>query len=113
MDRLKKIIRSLNETKLEDLNIYETKSITPYFDYAVIASASNSRQLLAAVSKLRKDAEEAGINVKGVEGLEGGLWVLLDFVDVIVNIFIEEERTKYDLDKLWRTLPQIDYKSLL
>ena len=113
MNRLKIIIKSLNETKLEDLNIYETKNITPYFDYAIVVTASSSRQLLAAVSKLRKDTEDAKMDLRGVEGLEGGSWVLMDFGDVLVNIFIEAERAKYDLDKLWRTLPGIDYNTLL
>lgn len=112
MEILKEVVRSLNETKLEDLNIYETKNNTPFFDYAVIVTAHSTRQLLAAVSKLRKDAEEKAISIRGVEGLEGGTWVLVDFGDVIVNLFIEEERTKYDLDKLWRTLPQINSNSL-
>jgi len=113
MDSLKRIIQSLNETKLEDLNIYETKNITPYFDYAIIVTANSSRQLSAAVSKLKKDTEDNKIELRGIEGLEGGSWVLIDFNDVIVNIFIEEERAKYDLDKLWRTLPQIEYNTLL
>ncbi|MCK9471646.1 MAG: ribosome silencing factor [Bacilli bacterium] len=113
MEILKTIVKSLNETKLEDLSIYETKERTPFFDYAVIVTASSSRQLVASVDKLRKDCEEKGMTIRGVEGLDGGLWVLVDFGTVIVNIFIEEERERYDLDKLWRTLPQIDYKSLL
>lgn len=112
MKILKEVIKSLNETKLEDLSIYETKNITPFFDYAVIVTANSSRQLHAAVDKLRKDSEENAITVRGVEGLEGGQWVLVDLGDVIVNLFIEEERTKYDLDKLWRTLPQINSNSL-
>ena len=113
MEILKEVIKSLNETKLEDLKIYETKNITPFFDYAVIVTAHTSRQLIAGVTKLRKDAEENLITVRGIEGLEGGLWVLVDFGDVIVNLFVEEERTKYDLDKLWRTLPQININSIL
>lgn len=110
---LKEVIKSLQETKLEDLKIYETKRNTPFFDYAVIITASSSRQLVAAVGKLKQDMEEKGLEVKGIEGLTGGLWVLVDLGDVIVNIFIEEERTKYDLDKLWRTLPQIEVETIL
>ncbi|HHX00651.1 MAG TPA: ribosome silencing factor [Acholeplasmataceae bacterium] len=112
MDLLKKVVTTLNETKLENLKIYETKNITPFFDYAVIVTANSSRQVVATVDRLRKAAEEANLTIRGIEGLEGGLWVLVDYNQIIVNIFIEEERSRYDLDKLWRTLPQVDPNSL-
>lgn len=113
MKVLKSVITTLNEIKLENLKIYETKNLTPFFDYAVIVTASNPRLLIATVDRLRKMADEEGITIRGVEGLEGGVWVLIDFNDVIVNIFIEEERNRYGLDKLWSMLPQIDVNSIL
>lgn len=106
MELLEKVLKSIEETKLSDLKVYETKDITPFFDYGVVVTASNSRQLVAAVNKLKKDLSAEGFDVKGIEGLDGGLWVLIDLNAVIVNVFLEEEREKYDLDKLWRTLPQ-------
>jgi len=113
MEVLKKIVTTLNETKLENLKIYETKNLTPFFDYAVIVTANSSRQVVSTVDRLRKTADEAGIKIRGIEGLEGGVWVLIDFYDVIVNIFTYEERNRYGLDRLWGMLPQIDEKSLL
>lgn len=113
MDTLKNIIESINNLKVKDLKIYETKNITPFFDYVVIATAISSRQLKAVVEHLRKDSQEKNLIIKGIEGLDGGYWALVDLGDVLVNVFTSEEREKYDLDRLWKSLPQIDPNSLL
>lgn len=113
MTILKETVNCLVDAKVIDIKIYETKNITPFFDYAIVATANSSRQLSAVVARLRKDSQEKNIIIRGIEGLDGGYWALVDMKEVIVNIFIEEEREKYDLDKLWRTLPQISVAELV
>lgn len=113
MDTLKEVVRILHDTKVKDIKIYETKNITPYYDYAIVVTASSSRQLVSTVQRIRKDTQEKNIIIRGIEGLEGGYWALVDLNDVLVNIFIEEERERYDLDKFWKTLPQLEVQNLL
>lgn len=113
MDLIKNVVQSIDDAKVKDLKIYETKSITPFFDYVVVATATSARQLAAAVDHLKKDSLDKNFRIKNVEGLRGGYWVLVDLGDVIVNVFLSEEREKYDLDKLWKDLPQIDPKNIL
>lgn len=112
MKLLKLIIKSLDDTKLTDLKIYDTKEITPFFEFAIVATANNPRLLKAAVDHLKKDAIDGGFSVKGIEGADSEAWILVDLGQVIVNVFVEEERNRYDLDKLWRTLPQIGVDTL-
>lgn len=113
MEILKDVIKSLYDAKVEDIKIYDTAKITPFYDLVVNATANNSRQLSATVQKLRKLSEEKGYYLKGIEGLSGGYWALIDMREVLVNIFLTEEREKYNLDKLWKDLPQINPETSL
>lgn len=113
MELLKNVISAIDDARVKDIKIYETKTITPLFDYAVIATANSSRQLQAAVDYLEKKSVEVGFKIRGVEGARGGYWALVDLNDVLVNIFTAEEREKYDLDKLWKDLPQVKSEDLL
>ncbi|MFY9422613.1 MAG: ribosome silencing factor [Bacilli bacterium] len=113
MQILKDVIKCLSDSKMEDIKIYRTETITPFYDLVVNSTANNSRQLSAAVQRLRKMSAEKGYYLKGIEGLRGGYWALVDMRDILVNVFLPEERAKYDLDKLWKDLPQIDPETCL
>ncbi|MFA5766099.1 MAG: ribosome silencing factor [Bacilli bacterium] len=113
MELLKHVILAIDDARVKDIKIYETKHITPLFDYAVIATANSSRQLQAAVDHLEEKSIAAGFQIRGVEGVRGGYWALIDLNDVLVNIFTAEERQRYDLDKLWKDLPQLKVEDLL
>lgn len=112
-EKLKNIVQSIDDARVKDIKIYETASITPFFDYAIVATALSSRQLNAALNHLHDDSLKHDFKIKNAEGQNGGYWLLVDLEDVIVNVFVEESRDKYALDKLWGDLPQIDYKNLL
>ena len=113
MDLLKKVVETVEDVKVSDIKIYETKTITPLFDYVVIATASSSRQTRAVVEHLRDDSVKKSFNIKGIEGTDDSTWLLVDLDDVLVNVFIEEERERYALDKLWKDLPQVELENLL
>lgn len=110
MEKLKAIVKSIADVKASDIRIYDTRDITPFFDYVVIASCLTSRQMDAAISHLKKDSLEKGFSIRGIEGQNGGYWVLIDAETVLVNLFLPEEREKYDLDKLLKDLPQIAFR---
>ncbi|MGD9604611.1 MAG: ribosome silencing factor [Bacilli bacterium] len=98
---IKQIIEQL---KLKNVCIYETKQITPFFDFALLATASSQRQLKASIDHLQKESEQKGLNYRNIEGKNGGLWVLVDFGSVVVHVFTKEERERFDIDKLWKDL---------
>lgn len=112
MDILKEISQSIANAKLKDVKIYDTRSITPLFDYVINATATSSRQLNAVIDHLKKDSLTKNFKIKGVEGARGEIWVLVDLYNVLVNVFLNEERDRYQLDKLWGDLPQFDYEEL-
>jgi len=113
MEVLKNVVQCIDDAKVKAIKIYETKSITPFFDYVIVGTANSTRQLRTAVERIKKDSGEKKYNIRGIEGTRGGYWALIDIGDVLVNVFLQEEREKYDLDKLWKDLPQIDINNLL
>ena len=113
MELLKNIVQCIDDAKVKHIKIYETKSITPFFDYVIVGTANSSRQLRTVVEHIKKDSDDKRYSIRGIEGVQGGYWVLVDIGDVLVNVFLQDEREKYDLDKLWKDLPQIDSNKLL
>lgn len=70
-------------------------------DYFVICSAESERQVLAVQEHIDKVLSEKGYRLIGLEGIEAGVWVLMDYNDVIVHIFKRGVREHYGLDRLW------------
>ena len=83
------------------LDIREQSSIADYF---VIATVNNERQARAieedVLKQLRMEQNIRPRNLEGVDG-QGSGWALLDYGDVIVHLFTEEERARYRLEELW------------
>ncbi|WAH38520.1 ribosome silencing factor [Alicyclobacillus dauci] len=89
------------DKKATDVIVMNVHSLTPMADFFVICSA-NSRPQVEAVSKaVRDELHEHGITCKGVEGMDEGRWVLLDFGDVVVHVFRPEDREFYHIERLW------------
>lgn len=109
---LKHALDSLLEVKAQNIKIYKTKDVNPFFSYALVASAVASRQLDGLASRVNEKARDFNLHVRGIEGRGGGSWLLVDLDEVIIHLFSLEDRKYYDLDKLWATLPQIDPESI-
>jgi len=107
MENLKKIIETINKVNVKNIKIYKTEKITPFYDYAIIATASSSRQLKATVEHIKKESSKENYTIRSIEGVSGGTWVLIDLNEVLINVFLSEEREKYALDKMWSDLPQV------
>jgi ribosome-associated protein len=78
-------------------------------DAFVIASAPNERQVQAIVDEIEDKLRLLGAKPVRREGEREGRWVLLDFVDVVVHVQHSEERTFYELERLWKDCPVIPF----
>ena len=70
-------------------------------DYFLICSAESERQVIAVKDHIEKVLDEKGYRLYGLEGLAAGVWVLMDYDDVVVHIFTRRAREHYGLDRLW------------
>jgi ribosome-associated protein len=93
------------EKKATDVVLIDLRKHSSYADFLVVCSGSNERQLEAIADGVDKSLREGGDVAIGTEGARGGRWVLLDFGDVVVHVFSEDERAYYDLEGLWSDAP--------
>lgn len=105
--------QALEEKKGTDIKIIDIHKVSVIADYFIIASASNSNQVEAMVDSVQETLGRAGFEPKQVEGTKNSAWVLMDYGDVIVHIFDEENRLFYDLERIWRDGVTLDAKEFL
>lgn len=80
-------------------------------DHFVICSGSNERQVRTIAQEIeRRLAEKEGIKPFRREGEREGRWVLLDYVDFVVHVFLRQDREYYDLERLWADAPKIVFE---
>lgn len=94
------LLRKANEVQILDL-----RKITSITDYFVICSGDADVQVRAIAETIIEKLKQEDIRVWNVEGFETGRWILLDFVDVVVHVFLQEAREFYGLERLWGDAP--------
>ncbi len=100
-NKLSIIYKALDSKKAEDIVMIDITKLTPVADYFIIASCTNESQLLACVEEVERKLRDSGVNTPKSEGRRGSGWILLDCLDVIVHIFLTNEREFYDIERIW------------
>lgn len=98
----RKACLALEDKKAKDVRILDISSVSVLADYFLIASGSSRNQVQAMVDNVQEELHKAGFDPKQVEGYSTANWVLLDYGDIIVHVFDEENRLFYDLERIWR-----------
>lgn len=98
---------ALTDKRAVDPVMLDMRQITLITDYFLICHGTSSVHIRALGDSVVEALKEAGERPYGVEGRDEGRWVLLDYGDVIVHIFGEEERGFYSLERLWSDAPQV------
>jgi len=102
------IIDALNDVKGKDIVKLDVRNMTTVTDYMVVASGTSNRHVKALVDNVAESVKEAGRRPVGIEGEEGGEWVLLDLQDALVHVMLPKVREFYNLEKLWSIVPTGD-----
>lgn len=108
----KLVCRALEEKKAEDIKIINIEEVSVLADYFIIASGTNRNQVQAMADNVEETLGKEGVNPKQIEGYQTANWVLLDYGDVIVHVFDEENRLFYDLERIWRDGKSISVEEL-
>ncbi len=93
--------------KAEDLSILDVRKLASFTDFFIICSARSSRQVQAVAEETVEKLKELGFRPLGREGLKDSEWVLLDYGDVIIHIFLSPAREFYDLEGFWSEAERI------
>ena len=100
--------------KGEDIIALDVGDILSITDAFVITSATNTRHVRTIVDEIEKAMKEhASVRPASVEGLDDATWVLLDYGDIVVHVFLDETRAYYELERLWADAPGIDWEQLV
>lgn len=111
-EMLKVIIDALQDKKAEDIRVIDISNVSVIADYFVIASGSNTNQIQAMVDNVEEEMFKAGFDDSKVEGYNTASWILLDYNDVIVHVFSEDDRAFYNIERIWRDGKEVDINSL-
>ena len=94
--------KAIDDKKGQDIKVIDIHNVSVIADYFVIASGTNSNQVQAIVDNVEEQLGRAGFDAKQIEGNRNSSWILMDYGDVIVHVFDEENRLFYDLERIWR-----------
>ena len=101
-EQMKAIYNALAEKQGQEITVIDIHDVSTLADYFVITHGKNTPHVDTLVDAVQEAMGKLDVPCRSLEGLHGGSWVLLDYSDVVVNVFSREERTWYDLERIWR-----------
>ena len=102
--------RLADQHKADDVVILDVRGISQVTDYFVIASGLIPRQLKTIAREIEKGMASCHATRLGVEGINDAHWVLLDYGDIVVHLFLSDLRKYYDLEMLWGDAPTVEWR---
>ncbi len=96
------------DNKADDVVVLDVQGIASFADYFIIMSGRSSRHVQGLAQALETTMRSKRVSAANAEGINDGMWVLLDFDDVVVHIFYHEQRSFYDLEGLWHDAPRVE-----
>ena len=106
-------VKALDSKKAKDIKVLKVDDLTILANYFVIASATSTTQVKALADEVEYQLGERGVQPKSIEGYQSKTWICLDYIDVIVHVFLESERDFYQLEHLWADGTPVDISDLV
>ena len=103
--------RAAIEKKAENLRVLNLTDLSSFTDYFVICSGMSTRQVQTVAESVEQALDALGFELLSSEGYADGRWVLMDFGDVVIHVFLDALREYYDLETLWRDAPKVQVPS--
>ena len=96
---------TLSAKKAADITIIDIAEKSGFADYFIIATGNTERHINSLVDDVEDAMAKEGLLIKSVEGKDNSGWILMDFGDIIVNLFTPEMRDRYNIEKIWADCP--------
>ncbi len=93
---------ALDEKKGINITVIDISEISIIADYFIIAGGNNENQVKALANNVEEKLYQAEVTPSHIEGYNHANWILMDFNDIIIHVFNEEDRLFYDLERIWR-----------
>ena len=98
---VKKIGELILDKKGDDIKILDVRELTSLTEYFVICTSDSSPKTRAITEHIKTELKKDNISPWHIEGLEKMEWVLLDYVNIVINVFNPEMREYYNIERLW------------
>ncbi|MEH7525048.1 ribosome silencing factor [Bacillus sp. JJ1503] len=98
-------VKAADDKRAEDIIVLNMKGISLIADYFLICHGNSDKQVQAIAREMKEKAEEREYTVKRIEGFDEARWILVDLGDVVAHIFHRDERSYYNLERLWGDAP--------
>ncbi|WP_416827312.1 ribosome silencing factor [Ectobacillus polymachus] len=102
------VAKAADDKKAEDIIALNMKGVSPFTDYFIICQANSDKQVQAIAREMKEKVQESGYEIKQIEGFDEGRWVLVDMGEVVAHVFHRDERSYYNLERLWGDVPRED-----
>ncbi len=99
---LGKCVELLSDKHVFDLYAYDVRGVSSITDFFLVGSVNNNRQMEAAGGNLTRQLKKLGIKPLHKDGEMQNSWIVLDYLDCIVHLFLPEERERYKIEQLWK-----------
>ncbi len=114
IELLEKVVTLIDEKKAEDIIVLHIGKLSVIADYFVICTGRSVPQVKAIADHVTDTLKvKHGIETKGIEGQQEGKWVLVDYGQVILHVFRQEEREFYNLERLWGDAEQLPLEQFI
>lgn len=100
-----------DEKKAQDISILKMDATLGITDFFLICTATNERQVKTIADEIAVVLKKENITCLGIEGYQEGKWVLMDYGDIVIHIYLEELRSYYELDDLWADSPILSWET--
>ena len=112
-ERFELIIKTLDSKRGEDIQAIKISDLTILADYFIIVNGTSNTHARTLADEVEFVLSQKGIEPRHREADTGNTWIILDYSDIIVNVFYKDTRNFYKLESLWADGEQVDISGLL
>lgn len=109
LERAKEIAKLIDNKKGEEIRVLHIGTLTSIGDYFVVATGNSTTQVKSFSDEVEEKLSAQGLKPRRIEGYNTAQWILLDYGEVIVHLFLKETREFYALERLWADAPQVEW----
>ena len=112
-EKLEVIVRALDMKRGENIQVLEISDLTILADYFVIVNGTSNTQVKTLADEAEFKLSEKGVEPLRTEGYQSASWIILDYGDIVVHVFMKDARSLYQLENLWADGTAVDITSYL
>ena len=108
---VREVLEVLDEGKGEAIVVLDMREVSGFTDFMVLCNGRSEPHVRALMDAVEKHRRGHGSKPAHIEGRAEGKWILMDYFDLIVHVFTEQNREFYQLERLWRDAPLLEWKA--